>query len=577
MEQKITVWYDVETPMRDGVVLRANVYGPADDRPYPAILLRFPYLKDSFEYKWGRLNPLPLARAGYRVVVQDCRGTGASQGEMDFDGPCQARDGYDTVEWIAAQPWCDGGVGMYGLSYYGFTQLLTAEAQPPHLKAICPWQQTGLYKYSGGFTTGSLHLMWLLERARDRLYSPEAAWSEDQREMLCRTVEGYLGKFGQVVAYVPEGENPAAKIEGLPFLEDYLRRIREYDDPACPAREGRPIDFSKFQVPCFFLGGWYDDTSKNGPLENWIALGRTEAGRKLREKSRLLMGPWNHGEAMPDTVGWRSFGAQAGYPMGRSITEQLLRFFNWHLKGLDDGISQEPPVTLFFMGENRWEQAPAWPLPDTVTKALYLSSSGHAATKAEDGRLLTQPETEPGQDTYISDPANPVPARAPGISSECQDQSPIEARADVAVYTSEPLTAPLAAAGPVKAVLYVSSSCPDTDFACKLTEVFPDGRSLNITDGAVRVSYGNTWERKLLTPGEIRPVEVLLGNTLNVFQPGSRIRLTVAGSMFPKFDRNHHLADRIGTSADMVPAEDTIHHGGAYLSRLELQVLERKS
>ena len=242
MEQKITVWYDVETPMRDGVVLRANVYGPADDRPYPAILLRFPYLKDSFEYKWGRLNPLPLARAGYRVVVQDCRGTGASQGEMDFDGPCQARDGYDTVEWIAAQPWCDGGVGMYGLSYYGFTQLLTAEAQPPHLKAICPWQQTGLYKYSGGFTTGSLHLMWLLERARDRLYSPEAAWSEDQREMLCRTVEGYLGKFGQVVAYVPEGENPAAKIEGLPFLEDYLRRIREYDDPACPAREGRPID-----------------------------------------------------------------------------------------------------------------------------------------------------------------------------------------------------------------------------------------------------------------------------------------------------------------------------------------------
>lgn len=191
--------------------------------------------------------------------------------------------------------------------------------------------------------------------------------------------------------------------------------------------------------------------------------------------------------------------------------------------------------------------------------------------------MLAQSETVPGQDTYTSDPANPVPARVPGISSECQDQSPIEARADVAVYTSEPLAAPLTAAGPVKAVLYVSSSCPDTDFACKLTEVFPDGRSLNITDGAVRASYGNTWERKLLTPGEIRPVEVLLGNTLNVFQPGSRIRLTVAGSMFPKFDRNHHLADRIGTSADMVPAEDTIHHGGAHVSRLELQVLERKS
>ena len=248
MRMKITVWYDVDVPMRDGVILRCNVYGPEDQKAYPAILLRFPYLKDSFEYSWGRLNPLPLARAGYRVVIQDCRGTGKSQGEMDFDGPCQERDGYDTIEWLARQSWCDGNVGMYGLSYFGFTQLLAGQAQPPHLKAICPWQQTGLYKYSGGFTTGSLHLMWLLQRARDRLYSRECTLEESVRQETLKQVEYYLGHFGEVVSYVPEGENPAAKIESLPFLRDYLRRIAECDDPVRPGRGG-PLIFPRSRSP----------------------------------------------------------------------------------------------------------------------------------------------------------------------------------------------------------------------------------------------------------------------------------------------------------------------------------------
>lgn len=570
MSMKITVWYDVDVPMRDGVILRCNVYGPDDQKAYPAILLRFPYLKDSFEYSWGRLNPLPLAKAGYRVVIQDCRGTGKSQGEMDFDGPCQERDGYDTIEWLARQSWCDGNVGMYGLSYFGFTQLLAGQAQPPHLKAICPWQQTGLYKYSGGFTTGSLHLMWLLQRARDRLYSRECTLEESVRQETLKQVEYYLSHFGEVVSYVPEGENPAAKIESLPFLRDYLRRIAECDDPACPAREGRPIDFSKIKIPCFFLGGWYDETSKNGPIENWQALAAQPDGEALLSKCRMIMGPWNHGEIMPESVGWRAFGSASAYPMGKSISEHLISWFDHYLKGIDNGLEKEPPITLFYMGKNEWRQSQTWPVRNTFTQKLYLSSTGRAAQEPLDGRLTGV--SGKGTDSYLSDPAHPVPSRAPGISSECQDQRPIEQRPDVAVYTSDILTEDLTVVGAVSAVLHVCSSCPDTDVVCKLTEVYPDGRSLNITDGAVRVSYGNTWDRTLLQPDEVRRVEVRMGNTCNVFAKGNRIRLLIAGSAFPKWDLNHHVADRIGSTAVMERSLDTILHDERYPSWVELPV-----
>lgn len=567
-EQAIRVCYDLEIPMRDGVILRGNLYAPEDAAPGPVILLRFPYLKDSFEFFWGKLNPLPLARAGYRVLLQDLRGTGHSQGEMDFDGPCQKRDGYDTVEWIAAQPWCDGNVGMYGLSYYGFTQLLTAETRPPHLKAIAPWMQTGLYKYRGGFTTGSLHLMWLLERCRDRLSGDYCTMPEPDRTNALRQVEHYLGSFPQVVGYPREDDNPAAKIPELPLLRDYLRRVAECDDPATMAREGRPIDFDKIDIPCFFLGGWYDDTSKNGPIENWMAIQSGPRGQERIARCAMVMGPWNHGEAMPDRVGVRAFGAAAGYPMGRSVSDQLIRFFDRYLKGEDNGWDKEAPVKYFLMGENAWHGAPQWPLPGSAERRLYLGGSG--TLEASCG--------ENGCGSYFSDPAKPVPARMPGINSECQEQSYAEAREDVAVYTSAPLREDLQVVGAVKAVLYVSSDCPDTDIVCKLTQVLPNGQSINLTDGAVRVSYNNGWSRSFLTPGEVRRVEVDMGNTGNLFPAGSRVRLDISGSAFPKYDRNHHVAARVGSTEQWAVSHDTLHFGRDFPSCLILttQATERQ-
>lgn len=568
-EKRICVHYNVEMTMRDGVKLCGNVYGPEDDRPYPAILLRLPYGKDSFEHDWGWLNPLPLARAGYRVVIQDCRGVGASEGRMDFDKVCQQNDGYDSVEWIAAQSWCDGNVGMYGLSYFGFTQLLAAEARPPHLKAICPWEQTGLYKYSGGFTTGSLHLVWLLERCRDWLLSESCDLELGVREKALRQVKYYLNHVGEVAGYFPQGENPAAQIEGLPILRDYLRRIREYDDPACPAREGRPIDFSRIDIPCFFLGGWYDETSKNGPVENWMSIGELPGGQERLKKCRMIMGPWNHGCGLPRNVGVRSFGNEADHPMGRSITELLIRWFDFCLKGVDDGISEEPPIMLFAMGDNQWRYEEAWPVPGVSSRKLYLESDGAAS---ENGGKLSEAVPAGGSDHYTYDPMNPVPSRVPGISSECQEQTPLEEREDVLAYTSAVLAEKVEVTGEPVVELYVSSDCPDTDFMCKLTEVFPGGNSVNITDGAVRVSYNNTYERKLLAPGEIRKVTVRLGNTCNVFQKGSRIRLTVCSSGFPKYDINYNTADRIGAAANWAIAHNAVHFGGEYPSGLILPV-----
>lgn len=573
MKKDITIRQNVEIPMRDGVILRCDVYGPNDEAAYPVVLLRFPYLKDSYPYQWGKLNPIPIAQAGYRVVIQDCRGTGHSQGEMDFDGDCQKKDGYDTIEWIAAQSWCDGNVGMYGLSYYGFTQLLAAETRPPHLKAIAPWQQTGLSKYSGGFTTGSLHLMWLLQRARDRLYSPECPYTGETKERLRREVEGYLAKFPVVVSYMPEGENPAAKIDGLPFLEDYLKRVLECDDPDGPKREGRPIDFAKIDIPCFFLGGWYDETSKNGPIENWMALAETDNGAEKLKNCKIIMGPWKHGEFIGESVGWRSFGDNNAYPMGKDLSTHLIRFFDCYLKGIDNGLREEPPVTYFSMGTNEWHTAPAWPIPGTEKKKLYLSGNGNAAS--ENSGVLCENVQETGEESYDSDPKNPIPARTPGISCECQNHSELELRPDIAVFTSEVLTEDLDVTGFVRAELYVQSDCPDTDFICKLMEVYPDGRSLNITDGAVRASYNNTYDRKFLQPDEIRKVEVLMGYTGNVFRKGNRIRFIVMGSAFPKFDLNHHVAAGIGTTAETAVSHDTIHHGSDYPSFVELTVLPK--
>ena len=560
----VQIRYDVEIPMRDGVLLRANLFEPRDAGPLPVVLLRFPYLKESFEAKWGKLNPLPLVRAGYRVVIQDIRGTGCSDGEMDFDGDCQKRDGYDTVEWIAAQSWCDGNVGMYGLSYYGFTQLLAAEIRPPHLKAIAPWMQTGLYKYKGGFTTGSLHLMWLLERCRDRLYSPRCTLEEEARKKALAQVEGYLAKFPQVVAHVPEAKNPAAMIPELPILADYLRRVEECDNPATMAREGRPIDFDRIDIPCFFLGGWYDETSKNGPIDNWQAIQNGKNGAQRIRRCSMVMGPWNHGELMPDTVGMRSFGSSAGYPLGSAVSDHLIRFFDRYLKGLDNGYDRDDPVVYFLMGENAWHSAPSWPLPGSREKQLFLAQGA-----------LTEQALSDGLDVCVNDPTNPVPARMPGINSECQEQSPAESRPDVLVYTSPVLTEDLQVVGAVRAEIYVSSDCPDTDVMCKLTEVLPDGRSINITDGAVRVSYNNGWERRLLTPGDIRCVQVDMGNTANLFRKGSRIRLDIAGSAFPKFDRNHHTADPIGSTDHWAVSQDSIHYGPSHPSCLILTVQER--
>ncbi len=572
MNEKIRIDYDVQIPMRDGVLLRANVFGPADDAPYPALLVRFPYVKNAYEHEWGKLNPLYFARAGYRVVLQDCRGTGNSDGDMDFDRLCQGADGYDTVEWLAAQPWCDGNVGMYGLSFFGFTQLLTAETRPPHLKTICPWQQSGLPRYYGGFTTGSLHLMWLLQRVQHRLQNGRSGFDKEEAAQLLNQVQGYLDDFAGCLMYAPEAENPAAFIPGLPVLEDYARRLREYDDPNGPIREGRPIAFENIDIPCFFLGGWYDETSKNGPIENWQAIAQTPMGAQKLKHCKMVMGPWNHGDKMPDTVGERSFGANAGLPYGHSIPDMLLRWFDYHLKGLDNGVQDEAPVALFTMGTNEWRYEHSWPLPDTKL-SYYLHSDGAAASSLTSGRLDRHvPDNEP-DDLFLADPNKFVPFRAAGISAECQNQISLEARPDVLTYTSEVLDTDLNVTGEVTAELYISSSCPDTDFVCKLTEVYPDGRSLNITDGAVRASYNNTYTRRLLEQGETRKLLVYMGNTCNVFKKGNRIRLDIAGSGFPKYDRNHNVAARIGTSAQTQVAENHVYHDAVRASKLVLPIV----
>lgn len=565
---------DVEIPMRDGVLLRADIYRPQDDKKHPALVLRSPYEKETLDRRWGQLSPIGFAKAGYCVVYQDVRGTGTSDGAFNFLFD-QGDDGYDTIEWAAAQPWCDGTVGAFGHSYYAYTQLAAAAKLPPHLKCICPFMQSCKPKYSGGFLPNALHADWLLQQAERYLKRiPDPEKQAEARRML----DQYTQNMPEQFLHVPEIDMPAMQLyPWFPYMEEYRIKVAGFDDPEIPKKEGRPIDLSHVLTPALMYCGLYDTSSKNGPIENFETLTKENPNEQVRQGTRLVIGPWNHSCIFSNQQGELSFPGADGEALG--IQGHIIRFFDYWLKGEENGMDQEPPIRLYVMGKNQWRDEYEWPLARTVYTDFYLRSQGSANTLHGDGVLSQNPppENEPA-DTFLYDPENPAPSRSPGgCAGPIQDFRPVEERQDVLVYTTPVLEQGIEVTGKVQAELAVSSSAKDTDFFCRLLDVWPNGKALNITEGIVRARYNNTYQAKLLTPGEIRTLTVDMGNTSIYYKKGHRIRLEVTSSCFPMYDRNHNTGNRPGTDQELAAATNQVHHSEKALSRLILPVIPEKA
>jgi putative CocE/NonD family hydrolase len=553
-EQTVTVDLNVPAPMRDGTVLRANVYRPAGEGRWPVLLTRLPYGKD-LPLGGSVLEPVQAARRGYVVIVQDTRGRFSSEGDWE---PMrnESEDGYDTVQWAASLPYSDGQVGMYGASYFGYTQWSAALTKPPALKAMVPfitWSDpyNGVVMRGGAMELGT-QARWQLQMGFDVLVRRHRgdraalgkAFQELAAELDALGTEGYrslpLAEFA-----------PLVRQEVAPSFFENVAATTDRDRLAFMTIKGR---HHEVEVPTFNVGGWYD-IFLHDTIANFNAM------REAGAPTKLLIGPWSHG-AQSNPIGELNFGfgSQAGLiDLQIDFQSLQLRWFDRWLKAAENGITTEPPIKLFVMGANSWRSETEWP-PPAAPAPLYLRAGGSLSSKA------------PGEerpDRYDYDPANPVPTRGgallmtPEYPAGPYDQRPIEQRPDVLVFTSEPLSQDTEVTGPVSVRLWAASSAPDTDFIARLCDVDPDGQSINLTDGILRARYRD-WseggELSAIEPDRPYCYDIDLWATSNLFKAGHRIRLQVTSSCFPRWDRNPNTGRPFGADAGTAVAHQTIFH-----------------
>ncbi len=573
---------NLKVAMRDGLSLATDLYRPAGDGAWPVVMLRLPYNKDNPVLLFLAGDILRVAQAGYVVVVQDCRGTFASEGEFNpyFQ---EAQDGADAIAWAAAQPWCNGVVGTMGASYYGATQWLAAGEQPPALRAMAPFITTDQYYDRWTYQGGAFQLGFMLQWA---------ASTFALGEMVRRLGQGRAG-LAELGAAIAGGDGVAAAYEHLPlntvpgladvtpYYFDWLAHP-SYDDywrAAAPCEH-----YEKITAPALNFGGWYD-LFLGGTLANYAGMKARGGSAAARQHQRLVIGPWVHGYnggVYPE----RNFGLMAMDAVA-DVTAMQIRWFDHWLKGEANGVPDDKPVKLFIMGLDAWREEADWPLPDTQFEKWYLHSDGRANSAAGDGGLSTEPPRAETPDTYLYDPRDPVRTCGgatflPGLfiaaNAGPRDQREVEARADVLCYTSAELAEDTEVTGPLSLTLYVSSSAVDTDFTGKLVDVFADGRAMILSDGILRARYRESLSApKLMQPGTVYELTIDMIATANLFRAGHRIRLEVSSSNFPRFDRNTNSGGVIAaeTADDFVVATNRIWHDERYPSHVVLPVIRR--
>jgi uncharacterized protein len=555
---------DVAAPMRDGVVLRADVLRPRSDGRFPVLVYRTPYgkefaLKDYTTFRRA-------AERGYVVVVQDVRGRYASSGEFR---PYQneGRDGYDTIEWAAAQPWSNGAVGTFGLSYPGAVQWLAAVEGPPHLKAMVPamtFSTPQNFFYSWGVWDMSW-MQWIWDniapdvRVKKNLPGP-------------KTYEEAIAEWGKVGPKML-GTLPLNQLEQLrgvaPYYYDWLSHPPEDRWWEWCELHGK---YNRTSAAVLNLSAWYDDNyGPEGATTNFAGLLKARAGSR-DPHTHLLLGPWVHGvDATAKTKsGEREFGAAAAI----DYDEVILRWMDHYLRGMDNGVEKEKPVRYFVMGDDQWRDTDAWPPPAKATTYYLL----HPRKDDWHGRLLAEAPTESGSVSLLtSDPAKPVTNSYDG--SGAHDYQELAKRRDVVVFDSAPLEHDVEVTGPIQAQIYLACDCRDTDLWVHLLDVAPDGTAFNLMSpglDVLRASYRDLKRgRQLLHPGQVYELRLDHLITSNVFQNGHRIRVQISATFFPNFSRNLHSGALETTSAKMQKANVFIYTDRKRPSRIILPVVSR--
>jgi putative CocE/NonD family hydrolase len=546
----------VPIPMRDGVKLYADVYRPAARGKYPVIVSRTPYSTERAPNAYDAA--VFFARRGYVYVYQDVRGRHESEGKWEpFRNDIE--DGYDTIEWSARQEWSNGKVGMQGGSYLGHVQWRAAMSKPPHLVTIFP-----------AVAATSLYHDWITLNGGWRL-SFNFGWGPVRQESRIMQNTG-----PHVMAGGPDGLSFDKMLWHLPLesMQKLAGRNAQFyrDWIAHPAYDAywKKLNaeevFDQIGIPVHTFGGFFDIFSQ-GTLRGYAGVSAKGSTQAARKGSHMVIGPWGHGSSRK--YGDLDFGDHAHVDMHALE----LRWFDHWLKGLKNGLDQEPPVKIFLMGRNEWRMEREYPLARAQYRKMYLRAGGGLSWEAPG-------EEKP--DSYRYDPDNPVPSV--GGNNCCgtptpagpKDQREIESRKDMLVYTSDFLAEPLEVTGPVKVVLHAASDALDTDFVAKLVDVYPDGRSLPMAEGIVRARFREGTDRpKLLEPGRAYEFSIDLVGTSVEFQRGHRVRVDIASSHFPQFDRNPNTGEEFGRGTSVKVARQTIHHSRAMPSHVVLPVVPR--
>ena len=545
---------------RDGVTLRADVYRPKAEGKFPVLLTRTPYDKT------GALGIcMRAAAAGYACVAQDVRGRFTSDGEW-YPFAHESEDGYDTVEWLSHQPWSTGMIGMFGASYVGATQMLAAISKPSHLAGLFATVTASDYHENWVYQGGAFE-QWFNESWTTRLAKDTMSRQVNAREKTLDWVNALPLDDYRVL-------DPGDAKALAPYFHDWLAHPN-YDDYW--KKWSIEANYANIQIPAYHIGAWYD-VFLGGTLRNYAGLKANAGTEFARQQQRLIIETGGHAGS-GEKVGDVDFGAASVWDQ----TGLMLRWYDFLFKNVMNGMEKEKPVRVFTMGTNEWRDFDAWPPPGAQTQRMYLHSAGKANSSAGAGSLST---TAPGPtetaDSYLYDPANPVPTRGgPLCCSQdlllpgAKEQGDIEKRNDVLVYSTEPLGQDMDVTGPVTVELYVRSSAVDTDFTAKLVDVHPDGYAQNMTDGIVRMRYRDSRDKpELMKPGQIYKITVDLWATSNVFLAGHRLRLEVSSSNFPRFDHNMNTGDAdIAHATKKVPATNTILHDAAHPSALVISVV----
>ena len=555
---EVKIENNVAMKTRDGVTLRADVYRPKADGKFPVILERTPYDKRG-NVGFG----MRAAARGYVYIAQDVRGRNASEGEF-YALKYESADGYDAVEWAAALPYSNGKVGMWGGSYVGMTQVLAAVAGPPHLAGIMPVVTASSF-YAHGWYQGGAFSQLVAE-----------SWSS---AMSLDTLQRRVAKSAQALYWDPKqppSKYPLIELGSTNGLADYY-----YDFVAHPTYgdywKTYSIEerYNQIKVPALHVAAWYD-LFQDGSLKNYAGIKANGGSEAARNGQRLVIAVGGHAGPGPK-VGEVDFGKDSVID-----TSALgLRWYDYILKGIDNGMASEKPVRVFVMGKNVWRNEDDWPLARAVPARYYLHSAGRANSLNGDGGLNTSaPNSEPS-DKFTYDPADPVPTQGgPQLGDPVHfppgplDQRKVEARSDVLVYTAPAFEKDTEVSGSLTLEVYVSSSAVDTDFVGKVMDVSPDGTAINLTDGILRARYRNSMEQpELMTPGKVYKLSINLWSTANVFLAGHKLRLEMESSNFPRFSRNHNTADNPESATTEVKATNVIYHDRDHPSALIVPIV----